>query len=744
MKHSCLLLLALVLAPLGSAIAAPADDPYLWLESIDGKRSMEWIQQQNKITLHDLAESPSFKAMDEHFLTILNSEARIPLVTKYGDLYYNFWRDSKHERGIWRRTTLDEYRKAEPAWETVLDIDSLAKAENENWFWGSADVLPTDNSRCLISISRGGADAKVIREFDLTTKTFVKGGFELPESKSDAGWVDKDHLYVGFAFDSTTMTTSGYPRVVKLWTRGTPLSAATQIYEDKPSDVYAGATHDFMPGFERDLVIHGVSFYSNEVFLLRGGKMTKIEKPDDAQMNVWREWLLIQLRTDWTVGDHTYKAGSLLATKLDDFMAGQRNLDVLFEPTERTSLGRYSTTHDAVLLNTLDDVKGRLTIARPGTDKWTFTPMTGLPEFGTIQASGVDERTSDDYWLSYRDFLTPPSLFLGSADGGAPQRLKQTPALFDGTRSVVTQHEAVSKDGTRIPYFEVAPKELPPGGSAPTLMTGYGGFEVSILPNYNAIDGSGWIARGGVFVVANIRGGGEFGPKWHQAAMRENRPRAYEDYIAVAEDLVKRGVTTPKHLGCIGGSNGGLLVANVMTRRPDLFGAVVCQSPLLDMHRYHLLLAGASWESEYGNPDVPGDWAFIKTFSPYENVMKDVKYPPVLFTSSMRDDRVHPGHARKMVAKMEAQGHDVLYYENIEGGHGGAANNREAAFQSALAFSFLWKKLGAGAGAAAGTPAKAAAARPAGATGASGTRSPARPSVGTVSPAPVGSKPPGK
>jgi prolyl oligopeptidase len=747
MKHPCALLLALMLVPFGSAMAA--DDPYQWLENIDGPRSMEWIEAQNKVTLHDLAESPSFKAMDEHFLEILNSSARIPPVVKYGDFYYNFWRDAQHPRGIWRRTTLDEYRKAEPAWETVLDVDALAKDEGKNWFWGSADPLPADYTRCLISLSIGGADAKAVREFDLTTKSFVTDGFVLPESKSNAGWKDKDHLYVGMAFDSTTMTTSGYARVVKLWARGTPLSAATTVYEDDPSDVFAGVSHDFTPGFERDLAIHGKSFYSNEVFLLKDGKPVKIEKPDDAEMNLWKEWLLIQLRTDWTAGDKTYKAGSLLATKFDDFMAGQRNLDVLFEPTDLTSLDSYAMTKSAVLITTLDNVKSRLTIARPGDGKWTFAPMTGLPEFGTLSVRAVDESpgrggnssiyASDDYWLSYRDFLTPPSLFLGNATAGAPQPIKQQPALFDGLGSVVTQHEAVSKDGTKIPYFEIAPKVMPPGGNVPTLMTGYGGFEIPILPNYNPVDGSGWIARGGVFVVANIRGGGEFGPKWHQAAMRENRPRAYEDFAAVAEDLIKRGVTTPKHLGCIGGSNGGLLVGNMFIRRPDLWGAVVCESPLLDMHRYHLLLAGASWESEYGNPDVPADWAFIKTFSPYENVKKDAKYPPVLFTSSMRDDRVHPGHARKMVAKMEAQGHDVMYYENIEGGHGGAANNKEEAFQSALAFSFLWKKLGAGAGAAAPAAAnKAAAAKR---TGGSTVKSATRPTVGTVSPATAGSKP---
>ena len=694
MKPLRVLLLAFLVTTALSAAAPPAD-PYLWLEALDSKASMGWIRQQNAVSLHALTGSPSFQAMNDRFLAILNSEARIPYVTKHGDYYYNLWRDSKHERGLWRRTTLDEYRKPSPAWETVLDIDSLAAAEHQNWFWGGAQVLPTDETRALVSISRGGADAEVVREFDLSTKTFVKGGFELPESKSNLDWKDRDHLFVGLALDSTTMTTSGYARVVKLWTRGEPLASAQTVYEDDPTDVYAAVSHDFSPGFERDLAFHGVSFYSNELFLLRDGKRIKIEKPDDADAGTWREWLLVQLRTDWTVNGRTFKAGSLLAANLEDFLAGKRDLQPLFEPTDRTSLASWSTTAGTVLLQTLDNVRTRIAIARPEAGHWTVTPMGGLPELATIHATPVDDLHSDDFWLEINDFLTPPTLALCRGAGGAPERLKQSPTFFDATRAVATQHEAVSKDGTHVPYFEIAPKDLPADGRTPTLLTGYGGFEVPSLPEYDAVTGSGWIARGGVYVVANIRGGGEFGPRWHEAALKANRPRAYEDFIAVGEDLVKRGVTSPSHLGCLGGSNGGLLVGNMLTMRPDLWGAIVCQSPLLDMHRYHKLLAGASWMSEYGDPDDPKQWAFIRTWSPYENVKKDAKYPPVLFTSSLRDDRVHPGHARKMVAKMEAQGHDVLYYENIEGGHGGAANNKESAYQSALAFTFLWKKLGA-------------------------------------------------
>ncbi len=690
------ILMTLSTRPTPAATPAPSPaDPWLWLEDVTGKKALDWVQQQNKESTGELTGTPAFQSMDKRFLDILNSEEKIPFVSKIGDRYYNFWRDAKHERGLWRRTTFEEYRKASPAWETVLDLDSLGKAEKENWVWHGAQPLPPDYRRCLVSLSRGGADADVVREFDLVTRSFVPDGFTMPESKSSASWIDQDRLFVGFAFDSSTMTTSGYPRIVKEWKRGAPLSAATLVYEGQPTDVAVGASHDFTPGFERDFVYRGITFYTNELYLRRDGKLIKIEKPDDADASVWREWLLIQPRLDWTVGGRTYPAGALLAAKLDDFLAGARDLDVLFEPTERKSLAGFSSTRHVILLNELDNVKNRLYELRREDGHWSRLPLPGQPEFGTLSAGPVDEYESDDYWLTATGFLTPTTLSRGTAGGRAPVELKRGPRFFDGSRDTVSQHEATSKDGTRIPYFEVAPRSLKLDGTQPTLLTGYGGFEVPVLPGYNGVEGSGWIERGGVLVVANIRGGGEFGPKWHQAAVKADRHHAYEDFIAVAEDLIRRQVTSPKRLGCIGGSNGGLLVGNMLTMRPDLFGAIVCESPLLDMKRYTKLLAGASWESEYGNPDDPKDWKFIRTFSPYANVKKGAKYPPVLFTSSTRDDRVHPGHARKMVAKMKQQAHDVLYYENVEGGHSGAANNKQIAFMSALAYTFLWKELGA-------------------------------------------------
>ncbi len=688
------LLLVTTLIATNTAAAAKPEDPNLWLENVTGKKALDWVKARNKQSQGELASSSGFKELNGRLLKILENKAKIPYVTKIGGYYYNFWQDADHTRGIWRRTSLDEYRKDSPAWELVLDVDALGRDEKESWVWEGAEALPPDYTRCLVSLSRGGADAAVAREFDLSTRSFVKDGFTLPESKSGLTWISRDLAYMSPAFDSTTMTTSGYPRVVKEWMRGTPYSSATTVYEGKLEDVSVGASHDHTPGFERDWISRGITFYSNETFLRQGGKLIKIDKPDDAEVRSWHEWLLFTLRTDWAVGGRTWPAGALLAANLEDFLAGKRELSMLFKPTERNSMTGVSTTKNTLLISELDNVRGKVEVVRCTDGKWSSTPMAGLPEFGSIDVSAVDDRDSDDYWLVTTDFLTPTTLAIGKAGEGAAEKLKHTPAYFDASRHEVAQYEAVSKDGTHIPYFLVAPKGLKLDGSSPTLLNGYGGFEVSQLPYYSGVIGSGWLERGGVFAVANIRGGGEFGPKWHQAGVKENRHHCYEDFIAVGEDLVRRGVTNPKKLGCIGGSNGGLLVGNMVTQRPDLFGAVVCQAPLLDMKRYHKLLAGASWMGEYGNPDDPKEWAFIKGFSPYQNLHQNTHYPRTLFTSSTRDDRVHPGHARKMVARMKEQGHDVLYYENIEGGHAGAADNKQQAFMSALEFTFLWKQLG--------------------------------------------------
>ncbi|WP_236585461.1 prolyl oligopeptidase family serine peptidase [Dyella sp. EPa41] len=673
------------------AIATPSKDPNLWLETIDGPRQLDWVKQQNARTVKQYADSAQFRQLDARILEVLDSHDRIPMVSKIGDHYYNFWRDQDHPRGLWRRTTLEEYRKDQPVWEAVIDLDALGKAENENWVWHGAYCLKPENQRCLVALSRGGADASVIREFDLPTRQFVKDGFVLPEAKTDIAWKDRDHIYVATDFGPGSMTTSSYPRIVKEWRRGTPLASAVTVHEVKDDDMSVSAFRDQTPGFERDFVTRQIAFYDSETFLRgRDGKLTRIDVPTDANTGVHREWLLIEPRSDWHVGGKTYKSGSLLAAKFDDYMAGKRELTVLFEPTASTALDGYSWTRHQLILNVMDNVVNTLEVLTPQPGAWKRENLGGAPKLSTIAAAAVDEDESDDYFLTVSGFLQPTTLYLGTLGQGEAQAIKHSPSFFDASKYGVSQHFATSKDGTRVPYFEIAPKSLQANGKNPTLQYGYGGFEVSLQPAYSGSVGRAWLEKGGVYVVANIRGGGEYGPRWHQAALKANRLRAYEDFAAVSEDLFTRKITSPAHLGAMGGSNGGLLMGNMLTLYPQLYGAIVSQVALLDMQRYTHLSAGASWIAEYGDPDKPQEWAWIKTFSPYANATAGKKYPPALFTTSTRDDRVGPVHARKMAAKLEALGYDTSFYENIEGGHGAAADNKQAAFMSALGYTYLW------------------------------------------------------
>jgi len=694
--HACL---AAGLAVAG-ALSAPAQaeeadvthDPYAWLEEVEGQKPLDWVKGLNARAEAEIAATPAFKQLEADIRAILDSDAKIPGVQKIGPYYYNFWKDKQHERGVWRRTTLEEYRKPQPQWETVLDLDALNKAEGKNWVWHGADCRKPDYARCLIALSRGGADADETREFDLVNKVFLKDGFYRPEAKGGLGWKDADTVYVYTDFGPGSMTTSGYPRIVKEWKRGTPLDSAAVVYEGKPEDMYIAAMHDDTPGFQRDFVSRTLAFYNDELYLRRAdGTLAKIDAPNSANKGVHKDWLTLELREPWTVGGRTYAAGSLLAAKFDDFMAGQRAFDVLFAPTDKTSLAGFTWTKNHLVLNVLEDVKNRLSVLTPSASGWKTGAFTGAPAFGTIGVNDVDSDESDAVWMTVTDYLTPTTLSLAEI-GKAPEQLKSMPVFFDAAGKKIEQHFATSRDGTRVPYFLVRPEGLKYDGSTPTLLYGYGGFEISLTPGYSGGVGKGWLEKGGVYAVANIRGGGEYGPRWHQAALKANRHKAYEDFAAVAQDLIARKVTSPKHLGIQGGSNGGLLTGNMLTQYPELFGAVVVQVPLLDMKRYSHLLAGASWMAEYGNPDT-ADWEFIRTFSPYHLFDAKKDYPPTLFMTSTRDDRVHPGHARKMAAKMLEAGKDVRYYENIEGGHGGAANNAQAAHMSALAYTFLWQQL---------------------------------------------------
>jgi prolyl oligopeptidase len=675
---------------------APAD-PYLWLEDIDGHEPLEWARQHNAKTVQRYAASPDFEHMAAGILEVLDADDRIPMVQKIGPFFYNFWRDRQNRKGLWRRTTLAEYRKTQPAWETVLDLDALAAAENENWVWHGAQTLQPGFRRCLLSLSRGGADAEVVREFDLEDKQFVAGGFELPEAKSSVAWKDIDHLYVATDFGPGSMTTSSYPRIVKEWRRGTPLASAPTVYEAGMDDMAASAWRDTTPGFERDFVSRQMDFYDSETWLRTAeGQLVKIDVPDDANTDITREWMLVEPRSPWTVGGTTHAPGSLLAARFDDWLAGQRALTVLFEPGETTALDDYSWTRHHLILNVMHDVVNKLEVLtpQPGQAPWLREPLGGAPALSTIEAGGIDEDENDDYFLTVSGFLQPTTLYIGTIGRGEPAPLKHSPAFFDAERFRVSQHFATSKDGTRVPYFEIAPKNLEANGRNPTLQYAYGGFEISLQPSYSGSIGRAWLERGGVYVVANIRGGGEYGPRWHQAALQQNRLRTCEDFAAVSEHLFARNITSAQHLGAMGGSNGGLLMGNMLTLYPQLYGAIVSEVALLDMRRYTQLSAGASWIAEYGDPDDPEEWAWLQAFSPYENAKPCAKYPPALFTTSTRDDRVGPVHARKMHAKLAAMGHETAFYENMEGGHSAAADNKAAAFMDALGYAFLWQHIG--------------------------------------------------
>ena len=506
-------------------------------------------------------------------------------------------------------------------------------------------------------------------------------------------WIDQDHVFVMTDFGPGSMTESGYPRIAKKWKRGTPFASAEVVYEGKSEDMSVGALHDDSPGFERNFVTRNLAFYNDELYLLDNkSKLIKIDVPNSAQKSVFHQYLSIELRKPWDVGGKTYPAGALLMTNFDAFLKGERNFDVVFEPSDTTALSSSGFTKDFAYINVLEDVKNRIYVLKPTAKGWVREPLQGAPSLGTVNITAVDSDESNDFFMTTTNYLNPTTLSMGTI-GSQPTVLKQLPAFFDAKGLAISQHFAISKDGTRIPYFMVASDGLKLDSNNPTLLYGYGGFEISMQPGYSPAVGRAWVSQGGVYVVANIRGGGEYGPRWHQAALKENRLRCYEDFAAVAKDLYSRKVTQSSKLGIQGGSNGGLLVGNMVTLYPGLFKAAVCQVPLLDMQRYNKLLAGASWMAEYGNPDDPKQWDFIKSFSPYHNVKAGEKYANVLFTTSTRDDRVHPGHARKMMAKMEEQGHSVLYYENIEGGHGGAANNRQSAFMQAIAYTFLKQQL---------------------------------------------------
>jgi len=679
-------------AHVAAAATPPADmaDPYRWLEDVDGDRALNWVRGQQP-TLTPVLQSPGFAKLEAELAEVMASPARLAPAEQLGRHVYNFWRDAEHPRGIWRRSAPEDYLKGQPRWETVLDVDQLAKSEDERWVWAGANCLAPQARRCLVSLSRGGGDAHVLREFDTVERRFItegEGGFTLPEAKGGAGWADADTLGVYTDFGAGSLTRSGYPRQLKLWKRGTPLAAAKPLLEGGVDEVGLWAWGEHLNGRQQFVLERRTSFFAGKQYLLRDGWLVELPKPDDAQASLFGKQALIELRSDWGA----YPAGAVIATPLQGWLDGRPKFTLLHDPARDGALQSLVPLRDALLVVSMQDVRQHLSEWRAVGQRWQRRAVpTG--ELESLSVMALAGQTSNRYLLTRSSFLQPATLEAAEVGRAKRRTLQQLPAFFDTQGMEVRQLHARSADGTLIPYFIVAPSGPLPEGGRPTLLYGYGGFEISMRPAYNGILGRAWLARGGVYVLANLRGGGEFGPRWHQAALREQRQRSFDDFIAVAEDLQRRGITRPDKLGIMGGSLGGLLTSVALVQRPELFGAVVSQVPLTDMRRYHEMLAGASWIEEYGNPDIPEQWDYIGKYSPYHNAVADKRYPPVLYTSSTRDDRVHPGHARKMVARLQEQGHEVLYWENTEGGHAGASTPAQQARLWALSYGFLQRRL---------------------------------------------------
>lgn len=675
------------------------EDKYLWLEEVDGKKALEFVEKQNKATLAELSAEKDYQDIYNKNLAILNSTEKIAYPTIHGNYAYNFWKDADHVRGIWRRSTLESYKTGKPAWETLLDIDKLSEADNKKWVYKGNEGLYPDYNRFLIQLSDGGGDAVYIKEFDVNTKQFIKDGFSIDEAKGNASYLDINTLIVSTDFGEGSMTTAGYARQVKLWKRGTLLKDAQLIYEVETTDVGAGSSI-IRDGNKQYTILGKISsFSSGQLSVWLNNKLIPLDIPEDAAITtilfdrfiLQNKQFVIQLKSDWTVNNKTYTTGTLLSLNFTELLKGNKEIKVIMKPAESSSISGISATKTKLLVNVLTDVTSNLFVYSFTNENW-IRKRVDAPKLGAITIDATSE-LSDQYFFDFENFITPTTLYMGDASNTTIKPYKSLPAYFDASNLEVKQYKAKSKDGTMVPYFIVSRKGLKIDGTNPTLVYAYGGFEISSLPYYWGAMGVSWLDKGGVYVLANIRGGGEYGPKWHQNAIKEKRQNTFDDLYAVSEDVIAKKVTSPPHLGVMGGSNGGLLVGVAFTQRPDLYNAILCQVPLLDMQRYNKLLAGASWMSEFGNPDIPEEWAYLKKYSPYHNLKEGVKYPEVYFGTSTRDDRVHPGHARKMVAKMNDMGYKTYYYENTEGGHAGSSTNEQSAKLNAMMFSYLLIKL---------------------------------------------------
>jgi prolyl oligopeptidase len=678
----------------GGAIAAAETtgaDPFAWLEDIHGERALAWVKQQNVRTAARLETDKRFEPYRQQALAIFTAKDRIPYPGFLGEGIDNVWQDKAHPHGVWRRTTLASYRSSDPQWDELLDLDALSKAEGKSWFWKGARCLRPEERYCLIDLSNGGGDAVTVREFDTQTKAFVDGGFAFANGKQSEAWLDKDTLIAAREWGPGTLTKSGYAYILKLVRRGEPLSAAKTVFEGQPTDG-GGARARVLtdPGGKVAGVIfeRSISDYDVLYFLDQGDRAAPapIDLPRKSRLEAYvKGQLTFTIQEDWK----GFKAGDLLAYDFKNILKGAPRL--ILRPTAHQTIDQVSATRDHLLVALLNDVKGQVLDFSWRDGRWT-PRLLELPKFSAVSIRATSEDKNDAF-ITAESFLDPTTLWLADADGASVDKVKALPARFDGSKDVVEQHWATSKDGVKIPYFLVMPLHAKLDGSTPTQMFGYGGFLISEVPAYKPEMGKLWLEKGGAYVLADIRGGGEFGPAWHDAALRENRQRAFDDFAAVAQDLFARKITSPRRLGIYGRSNGGVLMSVSMTQHPDYWNAVVIESPLVDMLRYNHLSAGASWMGEYGDPDVPADRAFIAKYSGYQHVLPGVKYPEPYITTNTEDDRVHPGHARKLAAKLESLGDPYLYYENTFGGHANDADPDLNARRWARHYVYLAEKL---------------------------------------------------
>ena len=681
----------LFLFSLNQSVISSDLDPYLWLEEVEGEKSLAWVEEQNEKTFTRYTQSNAFKKKYERIKKELNDDERIPSAYYQNGEMYNFWRDEKNVRGVWRKTSFKSYLKDEPIWEDILDIDQLANDEGINWLYKGADCLAPEYKRCLIRLSDGGTDAVTIREFDLEEKKFVKDGFNTYPSKQNASWINEDQILIGADFGEGTMNESGYPMQVKLWNRGESLEEAKIFFSGSYEKIFNFPFVSIRPDGKYYGIIEGPTFFSEVLHLFDGEKLVKINLPQMIDIHgFFNESLILSIEEDWEI----FKSGSLLEINVNSLLANsidESDVKIIFEPDGQRFISGVSIGKHQLMVSMLENVNGIITRFLKKDDRWDSKDIEGFQN-STMNIYGQDV-WSDNSFISVSNFLEPSSIYHAS-DGADYKKIKSRKNSIDPEKYKVEQNFVSSADGTSIPYFLISRKDINLDGKNPTILYGYGGFQISKPPSY--LGGSiaeYWLNSGGVYVVSNIRGGGEYGPAWHQSALKENRQRAYDDFIAIAIDLIEKGITSKDHLGIEGRSNGGLLVGATFTQRPDLFNAVICGVPLLDMYRYDKLLAGASWVDEYGDPDNPEEWEFIRKYSPYQNLKKGTEYPEVFFYTSTKDDRVHPGHARKMAKKMTDMGSPIVYYENTEGGHAGTSNIDQFSFLLALQLAYLEDKL---------------------------------------------------